>query len=38
MDWLYERNRLTEELYRLPYDLGLYLKRAITYEHLGFSI
>lgn len=37
MDWLYERNRLTEELYRLPYDLGLYLKRAITYEHLGFS-
>ncbi|KAI9875973.1 MAG: hypothetical protein M1830_007655, partial [Pleopsidium flavum] len=36
-DWLHERTRLTGELYKHPYDLELYLKRAITYEHLGFS-
>lgn len=31
-----ERNRLTEELYHSPYDIRLYLERAIAYENLGF--
>ena len=34
--WLPERNRLTEELYHSPYDIRLYLERAIAYENLGF--
>jgi len=35
-DWLSERNRLTEELYNNPYDIKLYLERALAYETLGF--
>lgn len=36
-DWLLERSRLTAGLYENPYDLELYLERAVVYEHLGFS-
>lgn len=33
---LQERERITHELYELPYDLVLYLERAAIYEKLGY--
>ncbi|KAI9763195.1 MAG: hypothetical protein M1840_000861 [Geoglossum simile] len=35
-DWIVIRHNLTEQLYRHPYDLSLYIDRAKAYAQLGY--
>jgi hypothetical protein len=36
LEWIVIRHNLTEQLYRNPYDLSLYLDRAKAYAQLGY--